>query len=272
MLYVDNMDIFPCKPIFSFISICPSFNAKDANVYIRSSDNVLFGLHVANIEIVTGGFPFDSSYSTVPGVPDLPEPAALLERLFAYFYPDFPDIEFTDFPTFRDLLDFAESAARYHIRPARGISKEFLRRYVLNHPREILAFAAKHNYYSLVREIAGTEFMNTSLAEIKELLRNDHLYAIWSQHKDLRMSAIMQAQSCSDHAHSGTSCATWSPLKSDILLQLNRPSVLESRWDVSQLFAPYRANAKHDCCFSALAEWEELVAAIAANLPPFSLS
>ncbi|KAE9401698.1 hypothetical protein BT96DRAFT_918674 [Gymnopus androsaceus JB14] len=267
----DNMEIIPYMPVMSFISICPSFNAEDANVYIRSSDNVLFGLHAANIEVVTGGFPFDSSYSTVPGVPDVPEPAALLEKLFAYFYPDFPDIEFADFPTFQDLLNFAESAARYHIRPARGISKEFLRRYLLSYPREILAFAAKHSYHSLVREIAGTELMNTSLAEIKELLRNDYFYGVWSEHKDRRTSAVMQAQACSLHVHSGMSCTTWSSLKSDILLQLNRPSVLESHWDISQLFAPHKASAKHDCCFSALAEWEEVVADIATNLPTFAL-
>ncbi|KAF9063338.1 hypothetical protein BDP27DRAFT_1368072 [Rhodocollybia butyracea] len=183
MIYTKNfdgmMDIIPYIPVYSFIPICPSFNAEDANVYVRSSDNVLFGLHAVNIEVVTGGFPFDSSYSTVPGVPDIPEPAALLEKLFVYFYPNSPEIEFADFPTFQDLLSFAESAARYHIRPATMIGKEFLRRYVLSHPREILAFAAKHSYYSLVKEVARTEFMNTSLAEVKELLSNDHLYGIW---------------------------------------------------------------------------------------------
>lgn len=50
---------------------------------------------------------------------------------------------------------------------------------MLSHPREILAFAAKHRYHSLVEEVAGTEFVNTSLAEIRELLGSDHLFAIW---------------------------------------------------------------------------------------------
>lgn len=96
-------------------------------MYVRSSDNILFGLHAINIRVTTGGFPFDSSHSTSPGVPDLPEPAALLERLFASFYPNLPDTEFTDFPVFEDLLSFADSAAKYNIRPAQRISKEFLR-------------------------------------------------------------------------------------------------------------------------------------------------
>lgn len=116
-----------CSTFLGSHNITPLVDAEDANVYVRSSDNVLFGLHAINIKVVTGGFPFDSSYSTTPGVPDLPESAALLERLFVSFYPDFPDIEFTDFSMFEDLLNFAESAAKYNIRPAQGISKEFLR-------------------------------------------------------------------------------------------------------------------------------------------------
>ena len=95
-----------------------SVNAIDADITVKSSDDVLFRLHRTNIEVQAGEFrPIDQQ--------QLPEPAHVLAIIFQFLYPqDHPKLTDTEFETVQAV---ATSAEKYKIFSAMHVSQVRLR-------------------------------------------------------------------------------------------------------------------------------------------------
>ncbi len=142
-----------------------SVNASDADVTVKSSDDVLFRLHRVNIEVQAGEFiPIDQQ--------QLPEPAHVLEILFQFLYPqNHPKLTDTEFETVQAV---ATSAEKYKIFSAMLVSQVRLRyapslvdenrliesialyeeSFFHNHAAEVLKYAIEFDYLDIVDEAA----------------------------------------------------------------------------------------------------------------------
>ncbi|KAF9073081.1 hypothetical protein BDP27DRAFT_354219 [Rhodocollybia butyracea] len=90
------------------------FNAPDADICFRSSDDVDFRLHSRNLECTTCAFPAEHM-TTVDSdeIVQLAEPSSILEILFQATYPrPFPVLKELNFDT---MLALAEAAEKYQI-------------------------------------------------------------------------------------------------------------------------------------------------------------
>ncbi|KAG6887765.1 hypothetical protein C0992_010835 [Termitomyces sp. T32_za158] len=97
-----------------------TFNASDADVVFKSSDNVLFYIHRKNLEVHAAGFP-PPEISTNNKIVSLSEDASTFENLFPYIYPmRCPNI---DLLPFQDLSKLAEAAEKYQVYSVMQICK-----------------------------------------------------------------------------------------------------------------------------------------------------
>ncbi|KAJ4497286.1 hypothetical protein C8R41DRAFT_917605 [Lentinula lateritia] len=168
------------------------FNASDADVLIRSSDNVDFFLHKKNLECATGGFPPAETPSDLSDVVRLSETANILEMLFTCIYPcPFPSLEELDFDTFMLLVEAAEKyqffgmicACRLHMKEILyptdpDFESNFTLKQDLHIKRiQLLQFAIKHDVQDLIEELR-TILVNVSLSDLVEILP-PHIYMPW---------------------------------------------------------------------------------------------
>jgi hypothetical protein len=97
--------------------------AADSDLTFLSNDNVLFKVHRINLEIFSEGF---AAPAIVSGgeVVQLVEPAAVLELLFQYFYPQRqPNLQLVEFEVLNRL---AEAVEKYQVYPALDHCKTFM--------------------------------------------------------------------------------------------------------------------------------------------------
>ncbi|KAJ3742414.1 hypothetical protein DFH05DRAFT_211823 [Lentinula detonsa] len=129
------------------------FNAHDADIIIRSSDNVDFYVHKKNLEFSTGGFPpANLTSSNSNEVVALSESAATLEIMFQFVYPKrYPALHKLNFEA---LMLLAEAAEKYEVFALINSCEFYLRNFLNQHSLTILDFAARHDYRSIVEELA----------------------------------------------------------------------------------------------------------------------
>lgn len=83
---------------------------SDADLVIRSSDNVIFQVHKRNLECAADGF-FQYNEAADDGSMSLTKSGAILEILLQFIYPrPLPDLEKLEF---EDLLLVSEAAEKY---------------------------------------------------------------------------------------------------------------------------------------------------------------
>ncbi|KAJ3906151.1 hypothetical protein F5879DRAFT_798165, partial [Lentinula edodes] len=151
-------------------------NAADADVVIRSCDNVEFRLHKKNLEFLSGGFPPADTETNPNEIVRLSESGETLEILFQFMYPQrFPSL---DNMKIDPLIELAETAEKYEIFALIHICELHLRSFMRQHPREILRFAAKYDHRELVKELAPILVPYLPLSELSDLLPA-HLYKPW---------------------------------------------------------------------------------------------
>ncbi|KAJ6620399.1 hypothetical protein B0H10DRAFT_1774586, partial [Mycena sp. CBHHK59/15] len=125
----------------------------DADIAFRSSDQVIFRLHIKNLETHSDGFP--PSAFCAPGsneVVDLSEPAATLDLLFQYMYPwRQPDLNTVEFPL---LADLSEAAEKYQVYSAMDICKIFMGNGLQDNALTVLNYAVRHGYRDIADEAA----------------------------------------------------------------------------------------------------------------------
>ncbi|KAJ3851336.1 hypothetical protein EV368DRAFT_43377, partial [Lentinula lateritia] len=148
----------------------------DADVVIRSCDNVEFRLHKKNLEFLSGGFPPADTEVNPNEIVRLSESGETLEILFQFMYPRrFPSL---DNMKIDPLIELAGTAEKYQIFALIHTCELYLRSFMLQHPRKILKFAAQHDHRELVKEVAPILVPYLPLSEVSDLLPA-HLYKPW---------------------------------------------------------------------------------------------
>ena len=98
--------------------------AADSDLTFLSNDNVLFKVHRRKLEILSEAFAVPSMVSEQEEVVQLVEPAAVLELLFQYFYPQRqPNLQLVEFQVLNGL---AEAVEKYQVYPALDHCKMFM--------------------------------------------------------------------------------------------------------------------------------------------------
>ncbi|KAJ3787752.1 hypothetical protein GGU11DRAFT_266514 [Lentinula aff. detonsa] len=187
-------------PIDDSIRTSDLFNTPDADVVIRSSDNVDFYLHKKNLECATGGFPPAETPSNLKDVVHLTETANILEMLFSCIYPrPFPSLEELDFDTFMLLVEAAEKyqffgmicACRLHMKEILyptdpDFSTNFTLKLDLHAKRiRLLHFAIRHDVRDLIEELRVI-LVNVPLSDMAEILP-PHIYMPWSLYREQKL-------------------------------------------------------------------------------------
>ncbi|KAJ3723898.1 hypothetical protein C8R42DRAFT_719785 [Lentinula raphanica] len=164
----------------------PNFPYQPGYAVFHSEDGILFALDVERLWIATGHKAFDTSCSSIPGVADVPYPSHILERLFLCLYP----MPFTsnNEMDFEELILFGKAANHFSIHSATALNLAYLRNFIPQFPKAILAFAVHCDYSFLIEEIASTDFVKAPLSEVAAILP-DPLFRAWSLYRDSVMNA-----------------------------------------------------------------------------------
>ncbi|KAJ3770600.1 hypothetical protein FB446DRAFT_692016 [Lentinula raphanica] len=151
------------------------FQAQDADVVIRSSDDVDFYLHKKNLECATGGFPPADTPSNLKDVVRLTETANILEMLFTCIYPrPFPSLETLDFDTFMLLVEAAEKYQFFGMICACRLHMKYV---VFCYLMQLLQFAIRHDVQDLIEELRVI-LVNIPLSDMIEILP-PRIYMPW---------------------------------------------------------------------------------------------
>ncbi|KAJ3969806.1 hypothetical protein EV361DRAFT_951146 [Lentinula raphanica] len=176
-----SMDIDVSSDNLKFMRFHPSFLYEPGSVVLRSEDDWCFALDPDNLRTATGHRTLDASCSTIPGVAEVPYPSHVLEALFWCIYPrPFPCL---DAMNFDQLMLFGRAANYFCVHSAVALSIAVLKKYVHQHPKDILAFAVQCGYDCLIKEVASTEFLNAPLSEVAGVLP-DSLFKAWCLYRD----------------------------------------------------------------------------------------
>ncbi|KAJ7084589.1 hypothetical protein B0H15DRAFT_951467 [Mycena belliarum] len=147
------------------------FDPADADVVFQSCDGVLFGVHRANLQTHTDGFP-PAEFATAGEVCALSESAETLEALFQFVYrrrhPTLAGLPFAR------LAPLAEAAEKYQVFAAMNICHIRMQEHLPDNAAEILCYAARHDYPALAAE-AAPNLISMPLIEVASVLPPDIL-------------------------------------------------------------------------------------------------
>jgi len=179
------------------------FCAADSDLTFLSNDNVLFKVHRINLEILSEGFAAPAMVSGEEEVVQLVEPAAVLELLFQYFYPQrHPKLKLV-YPALEHCNTFMQVRAA-----------------IPHHPAEVLEYAVKHGYVDLIQEAGSaalsacplrvlvsaqkhglSELMDRAAEEAVASSLHDafqtlsvEVFVIWSQYYDQWLQVMREVQ------------------------------------------------------------------------------
>ncbi|KAJ7842034.1 hypothetical protein B0H14DRAFT_2781855, partial [Mycena olivaceomarginata] len=162
-------------------AVSQRFNSSAADVIFRSCDGVLFYIHRKNLEVGAEGFP-PSEIPTQDEVVDLTENSETLELLFQFTYPQ-------RHPT----LDTTPCAEKYQVFAAMNICHIRLKAFVHAYPMALAQYAAKHDYPSLLCDVAPT-MISLPLEDVVPMLP-PHLILAW-----IRYHALFLPYGCDRHS------------------------------------------------------------------------
>ncbi|KAJ3514160.1 hypothetical protein NLJ89_g2538 [Agrocybe chaxingu] len=127
------------------ITVHSDFGAGDADVTFQPSNVVQYRIHRKNLEVHFPGSEFDTRGEAT----HLTEDADTLAILFQFTYPRrHPTLQDADFKT---LASVAEAVGKYQVFSVMSMNtcQMRLRRFLPEHPVEILVHAIKHDYREL---------------------------------------------------------------------------------------------------------------------------
>ncbi|KAJ7431475.1 hypothetical protein B0H11DRAFT_2130378 [Mycena galericulata] len=172
------------------------FNAPDADVVFQSSDDVLFSVHRVNLQTHTEGFP-PAEIVTEGEICPLPESSATLEVLFQFIYPRrHPSL---DNFRFEAVAALAEAAEKYQVYSAMNICHLRMKEFLPANAAEILTYAAKHDYPTVVAEVAPI-LIDLSLVDIVQILP-PHILLPWVKYREEWEKVVQQATSSVQKGH-----------------------------------------------------------------------
>ncbi|KAJ3709512.1 hypothetical protein C8R42DRAFT_434447 [Lentinula raphanica] len=243
------------------------FNANDADVVIRSSDNVDFRLHKKNLEFATGGFPPTTTSSDSGEVVKLDETAATLDIMFQFVYPKryslLEDVEFEDF------MLLAEAAEKYEVFALILACESYMRRFLLKEPYalRLLKFATMHDYRGIVEELALV-LVDKPMNEVVDKLIGYSIFKSWSLYRDDRMRLLHEAIHPPRYTSSQSNCGDIWGIVHKIQEQFKKPSDLSAA-NVEAIFVKERWSLK-TCCNQELSLWRSHIQKTMAKIKPFS--
>ncbi|KAJ6537294.1 hypothetical protein DFH09DRAFT_1178413 [Mycena vulgaris] len=242
------------------------FNAPDADVIFQSCDEVLFGIHRANLQTNTEGFA-PPEISTQGEIVPLSESSQTLELLFRFIYPRrHPALD--DIP-FLHLAALAEAAEKYQVFAAMNICRLHMRDALPDHAPEVLTYAAKHDYPDLVYDAAPFTF-DVSLADVVAMLP-PHLVLPWVRYFDAWNVVLHDAITVRQHTHYNTSqgiqCRFWKAERPAIAQHFGHS--LRSLRRLNEIFVD-QGTKLSVCCEEAKTLWRSEIEQDMAQIPPFT--
>ncbi|KAJ6525905.1 hypothetical protein DFH09DRAFT_936424, partial [Mycena vulgaris] len=134
----------------------PPFDDPDADVILRSSDDVDFWVHRAVLSLASPVFRTMFTLPQVDTDPDFPiipvsESALLLDRALRFWYPG-ADIGAQTLGELREVLVII--ILKYDMQFAVPCAKERLRRHLRPHPVAVFAIAYRHEWTDIAQEAA----------------------------------------------------------------------------------------------------------------------
>ncbi|KAJ7189071.1 hypothetical protein C8R46DRAFT_1056528 [Mycena filopes] len=196
--------------------ISKRFCAADADIVVASSDNVYFKLHRKNLELHSDIFANAGDTTekkvAIQDVVHLTEPADVLDLLFQYMYRQ-PQPVLKEF-SFELCAKLAEAAEKYLVYSAMPATKLRMQASVVEHPLEVLNYAARHNHTELADE-AAKQSMSRRVAQAVGILAPDTLVK-WADFYD-RWQAFTRARMGHEPKFSqssiplSTNTRSWSP-------------------------------------------------------------
>ncbi|KAJ6454048.1 hypothetical protein DFH09DRAFT_1385002 [Mycena vulgaris] len=251
-------------------TVSQKFNFADADVTFKSSDGVLFHVHRKNLEVCTEGFP-PAEISVAAGeITDLPETAETLELLFQFMYPQrHPALDTTPFEILHPL---AEAAEKYQVFPAMNICHIRLRDMVHEHPVEVAAYAAKHDYPYLVSQVAPMMLSMSPVDVIGQL--PGYLVLPWIRyvqewtrvHQTVALK-FRNGQYCNSPASwLGYSFTCIQRLAPGVHTLRSLDNVFD--YDIPAYNSGYGGQS-HECCRTDLQAWRKRIEDAIAEIPKF---
>ncbi|KAK7035886.1 S-adenosyl-L-methionine-dependent methyltransferase [Favolaschia claudopus] len=265
ILSVTRLLAFFLKPV----------NFPDADISFRSNDQVVFRVHIKNLETHSDGFPpaaFCASGSTASvseEVVDLSESAAVLDLLFQYVYPQRqPDLSEIELPL---LADLSEAVEKYQVYAAMDICKIFMGNGLQDNPLTVLNYAVRHGYSDIADEAAPLT-VSLPLDEVGTHMYSTYVgawlkyYAEWQKILEVASAEGWRIGHTSPCRISNSStCPHWLTARQHVLTKLGaRPGALN---DLAMIFTT--AHGLYPCAIESLRQWEYFIVVKVKDIPKF---
>ncbi|KAJ7700864.1 hypothetical protein B0H17DRAFT_1046874 [Mycena rosella] len=255
-------------------TVSDRFNFPDADIAFRSSDQTVFRVHIKNLETHCEGFPpsaLCAPGSVAPEVVDLSEPAATLDLLFQYMYPQRqPDLTAVEFPL---LADLSEAAEKYQVYSAMDICRIFMGNGLQDNALTVLNYAVRHGYRDIADEAAPLT-VSLPLQEVGAHMHQMYMgswisyYSEWQKILELASAEgwrIGHTNPCRI-SNSNATCPHWVAARQHVLTKLGaRPGALN---DLAMVFTT--AHGLYPCAIESLRQWEYFIVVKIKDIPKFS--
>jgi len=163
------------------IRVSEIFNSPDADVVVRSADNIAFLLHKKNLECSTGSSPPADTPVDPNETVHLTESGETLEILFHAIYPrPFPEERMKELK-FKPFMLLAEAAEKYAVYSMISVCKLYMREVLYPTTTEFYTAARRKNtlsqngyaFWSLLSTTTiETSYMSCSYSWLMSLSRN----------------------------------------------------------------------------------------------------
>ncbi|KAJ7877609.1 hypothetical protein B0H13DRAFT_2200535 [Mycena leptocephala] len=250
--------------------------ALEADIYLRSSDGILFEAHSKNLELYSGGFP-PANFADVGGdereVVQMTETSSVLALLLQYVHNQRqPDSSRFQFET---LAGLAEAAEKYLVFSAMEVCKIQMRLSIPTHPVRVLAYAAKHGYPEL-RDIAAPLTISASLQSVEAAMHDmPEILIAWVKYREgfiHTLHFLFKRPPIVLHRGGLNTCELWEPFQQEIV-----EKTVDCQLEPLKQFQAYVEDELHhlkDCahCIIRARNWGRTVADRVDLLPLFSSS
>ncbi|KAM6490884.1 hypothetical protein JOM56_013678 [Amanita muscaria] len=240
------------------------FNAEDAEIHFKSSDNVLFFIHRESLKHSAARFlPFEFKAIKHEIVQvSLPETSDVLELLFAFLYPKpLPDVKGLPFKT---LAHLAEAAETYQVFSAMMICNMRMTVVVNDHPVDVLRYAVIYHYKELI-DISAPVVIGRPLPEAIDRLPPNTI-AAWGKYFQQWLDGLVKvyADDCPEHM-----CVGWNYQCANAMERLGGKIV--SLRNVELILACSESDKAKSCCSSSMKKWRSNALDTVNRLRPFSV-
>ncbi|KAF8216713.1 hypothetical protein K438DRAFT_1703790 [Mycena galopus ATCC 62051] len=247
-----------------------------ADLFLRSSDGIVYAAHSKNLELYSGGFP--PSIFAVGGANEgelvqMTETSSVLALLLQYVHNQRqPDSSKFKFET---LAGLAEAAEKYMVYSAIEVCKIRMQLSIPEHPLAVLAYAIKHGYPEL-RDAAAPGTFSASLKNAETTLRDmPEALIAWVHFRDgyiRAMHFLFKRPPPLLHRGGLETCELWAKFQCAILEYFEQGLDRLERIREFQAYVESELYRLEECthCVKRARFWGKAVADRVDSLPAFS--